>query len=107
MLTFSFENQRHLSIAEFVKWILSFCSNIDALRLTLTEMPSDLHNEIVRLQKLKNLHIGTSTGMHPKEVTFAPFARHETADLLVVYQELPTVGDTSGGCYLVQPTRFG
>jgi hypothetical protein len=78
MLTFSFENQRHLSIAEFVKWILSFCSNIDALRLTLTEMPSDLHNEIVRLQKLKNLHIGTSTGMHPKEVTSVTFARNET-----------------------------
>jgi hypothetical protein len=78
MFTFSFENQPHLSIAEFVKWILPFCSNIHTLRLTLTEMPSDLHNEIVRLKNLKNLHIGTSIGMHPKEVTSVAFAPNET-----------------------------
>ena len=69
MFNFSFENQCHLSIAEFVKWILSFCSNIETLTIPLIGQPNDLHKDIVRLKKLKDLHIGTSVGIDAEEVT--------------------------------------
>jgi hypothetical protein len=39
---------------------------------------------------LKELHIGTSIGFYPKEVTCVAF-QTKTADLLVDYQELSTV----------------
>jgi hypothetical protein len=66
---FSLKNQPHLPFTEFVKWILSFCSNIETLTIPLIGQPNDLHKDIVRLKKLKDLHIGTSVGIDAEEVT--------------------------------------
>ena len=70
---FYFKSQPHLSYTEFIKWILPFCSNIETLKIHLIEQPNDLHNEIVRLKKLKDLQIGTSIGIDLKEVTCVAF----------------------------------
>jgi hypothetical protein len=75
---FPFKSQRHLSFTEFVKWILSFCPNIHTLKLQIIEEPKDLHNEIVHLKKLKDLHIGTSNGIDPKEVASVAFRTKTT-----------------------------
>jgi len=58
--------ERPLSVTEFVKWVLPFCSNIHTLKIDLFGELKDLHNEIARLKKLKDLHIWT---VDPKEVT--------------------------------------
>ena len=102
MLIFSFKS--HLYFAEFVKWILPFCPNIHTLKLHSIGEPKDVHNDIIRLKKLKDLEIETSEDL--KEVTFVAF-RTKTVHLLVDYQELPTGGDTSGEILCHYPTRFG
>ena len=51
-------NKDHfLFFSEIVKWILSVCLNIHTLELDLPNQSNGLHNEIGRLQKLKNLYV--------------------------------------------------
>ena len=70
MLIFSDKNQRHLSFAELVKWILPFCLNIHTLKLNfIDDFANDLHNEIARLNQLKDLDISTCENIDLKEVT--------------------------------------
>jgi hypothetical protein len=73
MYSFSLKIRRHLSSTEFVKWILPFCANIHTLQLHLVDEPNDLHKEIARLKKLKDLHIKTNDEIPPGEVTFVAF----------------------------------
>jgi hypothetical protein len=69
-----FTHKSHdISFTEFVKWILSFCSNIHTLKLDSIKQPKDLINDIVRLTKLKVLHIGNDNLIDPKEVTCVPY----------------------------------
>jgi hypothetical protein len=75
---FYFKRQSHLSLTEFVKWILPFCPNIETFKIRLMEQPNDLHNEIVRLEKLKDLHIVNCAGIHPKEVKSVSFLTKTT-----------------------------
>jgi hypothetical protein len=75
---FYFKSQPHLSCTEFIKWILSFCSNVETLKIHLMEQPNDLHNEIARLKKLKDLHIGTCNGIDLKEVKSVAFPTKTT-----------------------------
>ena len=70
MFIFSLKIRRYLSFAEFVKWILPFCSNVETLKIQLIGQPNDWHNEIVHLKKLKDLLIGTNKGIDPEEVKF-------------------------------------
>ena len=72
-LIFSLKSQRSISFTEFVKWVLPFCSNIDTLKIRLIEQPNDLHNEIVRLKKLKDFHIGAQCKIDLKEVKSVVF----------------------------------
>ena len=55
------------SISALVKWILSACSNIHALKIKLPNQESFL-NEIGRLKKLKKLNVTTSNSSDLKEV---------------------------------------
>jgi hypothetical protein len=75
---FSFKNRRHLSLTEFVKWILPSCSNIDTLKLYLFEESNDLHKEIARLETLRDLEIGTYNELFPEEVTCVAFRTSTT-----------------------------
>jgi hypothetical protein len=65
MFIISFKS--HLSFAEFVKCIIPFCPNIHTLKLRLFGLPEDLDNEIVRLNKLKELDIETGIGTFATE----------------------------------------
>jgi hypothetical protein len=69
-----FKSQHHLPFTEFVKWILPLCSNTHTLKIHLIHQPNDLHNEIARLKKLKDLYIGTRKEIHPEEVTCVAFS---------------------------------
>jgi hypothetical protein len=71
MFIFSFKS--HLSFTEFVKWILPICPNIHTLKLRSIDQPNDLHNDIIRLKKLKILDIVTIKGIDRKEVTCVAF----------------------------------
>jgi len=61
--------ERHLSFTEFIEWILPFCPNIHTLKLHFIHQPNDLHNDIIRLKKLKDLDIAYSSRIDPIEVT--------------------------------------
>ena len=51
-----------------------FCSNIHTLYIDLIDQPNDLHNEIVRLKKLKDINISSDKyGIDPEEVTCVAF----------------------------------
>ena len=56
------------SISALVKWILSACSNIHALKIKLPNQPKSFLNEIGRLKKLKKLNVTTSNSSDLKEV---------------------------------------
>jgi hypothetical protein len=73
MFIFSLKTSVIYFFADFVKWMFPFCPNIDTLKIDLIDQPNDLHIEIVRLKKLKDLFIGTTLGIDPKEVTCVAF----------------------------------
>jgi hypothetical protein len=75
---FIFSVYSHLSFTEFVKWMLPFCPNIHTLKVDLMEESNDLHKEIARLKKLKDLHIFTCKGFNPIEVTCVAFRTKTT-----------------------------
>jgi hypothetical protein len=78
MFIFSSQNQRHLSFTEFVKWILSFCPNVETLKLNFHEKPEGLTNYIARLKKLNDLDIATGRETDQKEVTCVAFRTKTT-----------------------------
>jgi hypothetical protein len=66
------------SISALIKWILSVSLNIHTLRLYgKLEKLNDLHNEIARLKKLKELYISPFEASDVKEVTLIAFSNPE------------------------------
>jgi hypothetical protein len=62
------------SISALVKWVLSACLNIHTLRLYSKFVKlNGFHDEIARLQKLKELHISPFEASELKLVTFIDF----------------------------------
>jgi hypothetical protein len=78
MFMFYLKIERHLSSTEFIEWILPFCPNIHTLKLRSIDQPNDLHNDIIRLKKLKDLDIPYSYGIDPVEVTSVAFRTKTT-----------------------------
>jgi hypothetical protein len=95
--------KNHFYFSDIVKWILSVCLNIHTLELDLPNQSNGLHNEIVRLKKLKNLYVygyGSFQIAYLKEVylcyNISRFLKYDNAaHFLVDCKELPPGGDTS------------
>jgi hypothetical protein len=62
-----------LSISALIAWILSACFNIHTLKLELPKQPIELHNQIARLKKLKELDVSADDASELKEVTLIAF----------------------------------
>ncbi len=66
-------------------WTLPICLNINILTLNIKDLSNGLHNEIARLEKLKELDISARNASDLKEVEFTFRIFKNAGHVLVVF----------------------